>query len=560
MTELIDEPGAILDCGWGRLIFGHTFPDPESVAETVLQEEPGRRDIAFYLNDPQIVLNHSPQELFLDPSSTFRLHKANYEPAKKPKPGIVVGELTSEADLEEVNRIYSALHMVPVKTDYVWARRASTRFRYWIARHEDDGRILGVAMGVDHTKCFNDIQNSSSLWALAVDPQAELPGVGESLTRHLAEYFFRNGRDMMDLSVMHNNKGAIRLYEKLGFEKVAVFAIKRRNSINEKLFVGAPPEKGFNPYAQIIIQEALRRSISVDPIDPERGYFKLSTGGRVVTCRESLTDMTSAIAMSRCSDKQLTSDLLRDAGLCVPAQMVAGKAGENERFLQRHGSVVVKPAMGEQGHGISVDVRTPEELATAVEEARKWDETVLLEQFAEGEDLRIIVINGEAVAAAVRRPAEIVGTGQHTVKELIESLSRRRAAATGGESRIPLDAETERCVRANGYAMTDKLPEGEHLRVRKTANLHTGGTIHDVTERLHPSLREAAIQAAATIEIPVAGLDLIVPSVEGPGYVFIEINERPGLANHEPQPTAERFIDFLFPQTVLPPKPIRRKA
>lgn len=559
MTELIDEPGAILDCGWGRLIFAHTFPDPESVAETILQEEPGRRDIAFYLNDPQIALNYSPQELFLDPSTTFRLHKRNYRPAIKPKPGIVVGELESESDLDEVNRIYAALNMVPLKTDYVWARRQSLRFRYWVARQEADGKILGVAMGVDHTKCFNDIQNSASLWALGVDPQAELPGVGETLTRHLAEYYFRNNRDMMDLSVMHNNKGAIRLYEKLGFEKVAVFAIKRRNSINEKLFVGSPPEKGFNPYATIIIHEALRRSIVVDPIDPDRGYFKLSTGGRVVTCRESLTDMTSAIAMSRCSDKQLTSDLLRQAGLCVPAQAVAGTDADNAAFLRRHGRLVVKPAVGEQGHGISVDVRDTEELAAAVAEAHKWDETVLLEQFSAGDDLRIIVINGEAVAAAVRKPAEILGTGQHTVKELIESLSRRRSAATGGESRIPLDTETRRCIKAEGFSLGDILPEGRHLRVRKTANLHTGGTIHDVTERLHPTLREAAILAAAAIDIPVAGLDFIVPSVEGPGYVIIEINERPGLANHEPQPTAERFIDFLFPQTVLP-KAIRRKS
>jgi hypothetical protein len=31
--------------------------------------------------------------------------------------------------------------------------------------------------------------------------------------------------------------------------------------------------------------------------------------------------------------------------------------------------------------------------------------------------------------------------------------------------------------------------------------------------------------------------------------VIIEANERPGLANHEPQPTAERFVDLLFPQT-----------
>ena len=29
--------------------------------------------------------------------------------------------------------------------------------------------------------------------------------------------------------------------------------------------------------------------------------------------------------------------------------------------------------------------------------------------------------------------------------------------------------------------------------------------------------------------------------------MFIEANERPGLANHEPQPTAQAFVDFLFP-------------
>ncbi len=94
------------------------------------------------------------------------------------------------------------------------------------------------------------------------------------------------------------------------------------------------------------------------------------------------------------------------------------------------------------------------------------------------------------------------------------------------------------------------LPAGEEITVRKTANLHTGGTIHDVTKKLHPNLVEAAEAAARAIEIPVVGLDFIVPDVQGPDYMIIEANERPGLANHEPQPTAERFIDLLFPETI----------
>ncbi len=45
----------------------------------------------------------------------------------------------------------------------------------------------------------------------------------------------------------------------------------------------------------------------------------------------------------------------------------------------------------------------------------------------------------------------------------------------------------------------------------------------------------------------MVGLDLLVPAENQPDYVFIEANERVGLANHNPQPTAERFIDLLFP-------------
>ena len=104
--------------------------------------------------------------------------------------------------------------------------------------------------------------------------------------------------------------------------------------------------------------------------------------------------------------------------------------------------------------------------------------------------------------------------------------------------------------------MTDVLPVGEELEVRRTANLHTGGTIHDVTASLHPALVTAAVRASRALDIPVTGLDFLVPDVAGPDHVLIEANERPGLANHSPQPTAERFVDLLFPETATLPSPL----
>lgn len=539
----------VLPMGWGRLIFGHTFSTSEAMARTILQEAPGKRDIAFYLRDPHVVLSLAPSELFLDPSHTYRLWLHHYRSGGMQPQGFTVRRVRSPADVEGMNRIYNARNMVPVDPDFVLEHVNDPTRTWLVAEDTADGEIVGTVTGIDHVHAFNDPEKGASLWCLAVDPQAPQPGVGQGLVRRLIERYVTRGRGYVDLSVMHDNTQAISLYEKLGFERVPVFCVKKKNAINEPLFIGEPPEARLNPYAAIIVNEARRRGILVDVLDEEAGYFSLHFGGRSVVCRESLTELTTAIAMSRCDDKRVTLRCVRRAGLRVPDQQTAGNRQDNLAFLEAHEELVVKPARGEQGAGITVGVKDPQQLEQAIETARRISSDVLLEQRVQGDDLRIVVINYEVVAAAIRKPAQVVGTGRHTVAELIEKQSRRRAAATGGESRIPVDEHTGQCVADAGYSMESILPLDEALVVRKTANLHTGGTIHDVTDKLHPALAKAAVAAARALDIPVTGLDFLVPSVEAPEYVIIEANERPGLANHEPQPTAEKFIDFLFPHT-----------
>lgn len=541
----------VVECGWGRLIFAHTFDDPSQLAERICEEASGARDIAFYITDPHVVLSMAPQDLFLDPSHAYRLHLSDYRPARQRPTGFAIRRLRTKEDAQAINDIYAARHMVQVDPVYYWDNRNSRTQTFLVAEDLTSHKVIGCVTGIDHQQSFDDPENGSSLWCLAVHSQAPYPGVGESLVRQLAEHFAARGRAFMDLSVMHDNDQAIALYEKLGFRRIPIFAIKKKNPINENLFIGPPVTEKLNPYAMLIVKEARRRGISVEVLDAQGGFFRLTHGGREITCRESLSQLTDAVAMSRCDDKAVTRRLLALEGLRVPDQQNAGDPENDSAFLARHGSIVVKPARGEQGRGISVDIRDEASLKTAVEFARQHCDTVLLEECVEGMDLRVIVIGHRVVAAAVRKPPQVTGTGRHTVHDLIEAQSRRRAAATGGESRIPLDAETERCIGNAGYGLGDILPSGEVLTVRRTANLHTGGTIHDVTDRLHHRIVEASVQAAKAINIPVVGLDFLVPQVDSADYVIIEANERPGLANHEPQPTAERFIDLLFPQTAV---------
>ncbi|WP_296261485.1 MULTISPECIES: N-acetylglutaminylglutamine synthetase [unclassified Pseudomonas] len=544
-----DSEPLALHCGWGRLLIGHTYPDPAALAHELLNEKAGERDIALYVAAPQQVLAQSPQQLFLDPSDTLRLWFSDYRPAQRVFRGFRIRRAQNQADWDAINNLYIARGMLAIDPSLLTPRHLGGPV-YWIAEDETTNAVIGSVMGLNHQKAFNDPENGSSLWCLAVDPQCTRPGVGEVLVRHLIEHFQSRGLAYLDLSVLHDNHQAKNLYGKLGFRNLPTFAIKRKNGINEKLFLGPGPQADFNPYARIIVEEAHRRGIDVQIDDAEAGLFTLIHGGRRIRCRESLSDLTSAVSMTLCQDKHLTNKVLKAAGLQLPVQQLAGNGDDNLAFLDEHERIVVKPVDGEQGQGVAVDLRTIDDVQAAVERARQFDSRVLLESFHEGLDLRIVVIGFEVVAAAIRRPAEIMGDGRHTVGQLIEAQSRRRSAATGGESRIPVDEETHRTVQDAGLTFDSVLPADQRLAVRRTANLHTGGCLEDVTAILHPVLKDAAIRAARALDIPVVGLDLMVPAADQPEYVFIEANERCGLANHEPQPTAERFVDLLFPHSL----------
>ncbi len=546
----ISKKNVYVNCGWGRLIFAHTFDENHKIANLLRGEEHKKRDIAFYIRDPHVALAHSPQELFLDPSHTYRYWIKEAEEINPACNGFSIRLCDPENDLEGINRIYLTYGMVPISERFLHNNEDQTNIAYFVAEDDKTKEIIGVVMGADHVNIFDDPENGSSLWALAVDSQAQFNGIGIALTQYLIQYYCRRGRDFMDLSVLHSNDKANKLYEKIGFTRVPVFCLKRKNAINVKLFTGPQVTENMNPYAEIIINEARMRGISVKILDETNNYFELSFGGRSIVCRESLTELTSAIAMSRCADKAITHQLVKSVGIRVPKQHIAAGDQSDTAFLNKCGWVVVKPSDNEQGRGISLKIQDEKSLREAIVLAKKYSDKVVIEEFVEGTDLRLIVINYEMVAAAIRKPPEIIGDGKLNIDDLIKKQSRRRSAATYGESTIPIDKETYNCIESQGFSMDHVPNNGEVVMVRRAANLHTGGTIHDVTAKLHPELKKAAILTAKTIKIPVVGVDFMVSSPEEPEYYFIEANERPGLANHEPQPTAQKFVDFLFPNTM----------
>jgi GNAT-family acetyltransferase (TIGR03103 family) len=233
----------VVEMGWGRIIFGHTFSDNGALFDTICGEGAGKRDIAFYLRDPHVLLSMGPEKLFMDPSHTYRLWFHDYRPGRKRWPTFTVRRLSTIKDAEALNRIYRSRKMVSTDPDFFLNRNASRLRTYLVVEEIESRQIIGTVTGLDHVEAFNDPESGSSLWCLAVDPQAHAPGVGEALVRQLVEHYHARGRSYLDLSVMHDNTEAIALYEKLGFQRVPVFCVKHKNQINEPFFTAPRPKK-----------------------------------------------------------------------------------------------------------------------------------------------------------------------------------------------------------------------------------------------------------------------------------------------------------------------------
>ncbi|MBW3601755.1 MAG: hypothetical protein KY434_03520 [Actinobacteria bacterium] len=302
-----------------------------------------------------------------------------------------------------------------------------------------------------------------------------------------------------------------------------------------------------NVYTTIIVDEALRRDIDVEILAPAAGELLLRRGDVERVTFESLSELTPASSYLRCQDKRATRRVLAAAAIDQPHGQVAGDAAADRAFLERCRELVVKPVVGEGGAGISVGVSTSEGLEAALRRARDEHPEALLERHHHGTDVRVVVIDGQVVAAAERRPPEVTGDGASTIRQLLEAVNAQRAGSGGRRWPVPTDAETSVTLHRQGLELDDVAERGRVVPLRGTANLHQGGEIIDITSDLHDAHADVARRAAAALALPVAGVDLIVGALDAPSHVVIEVNAQPGLANHEPQPTAARFLDLLFP-------------
>ena len=270
------------------------------------------------------------------------------------------------------------------------------------------------------------------------------------------------------------------------------------------------------------------------------------------------TDRTSAIAEGISRDKDLTKQLLAAAGVPVPEGRTVESAEAAWDAAEDIGlPVVVKPSDGNHARGVSLNLKTREEVMQAFVAAEAEGSEVIVESFIPGQEHRLLVVGGKVAAATRGEIIRVGGDGKSTIAQLIETQVNTDPRR-GEEETLPL--ETLRVddpvllllLQRQSLTPQSVLPRGQSAVVQRTGNMAI-----DVTGQVHPDIAEQMALAARVVGLDIAGIDLVVEDIAKPlapqGGAIVEVNAGPGLLMHpkpavgRAQPVGEAIVEHLFP-------------
>ena len=333
-------------------------------------------------------------------------------------------------------------------------------------------------------------------------------------------------------------------------------------------FIKRAQRHAFGPSTAALVAAAEERGIPWLRLN-KYSLVQFGHGKHQQRIQATITSETRHIAVEISCDKEDTHNLLNDLGLPVPQQAMVYSEREAVRGAHKIGyPVVLKPLNANHGRGVSINLSTDEEVATAFDVARDQgtSKAVLVESYITGFDHRMLVVGNELVAVAKRVPGHVVGDGKKTIEELVDEVNsdpRRGVCHEKVPTKLEIESQAKRLLDNAGHELNTILPAGETFYLRDTANLSTGGTAIDLTDVVHPDNREMAIRAIQAVGLDVGGVDFLTDDISQSykdiGGAIVEVNAAPGFRMHvapsegSPRDVAGKVMDMLFP----PPTPSR---
>jgi glutamate--cysteine ligase/glutathione synthase len=296
---------------------------------------------------------------------------------------------------------------------------------------------------------------------------------------------------------------------------------------------------------QMIIKEAINRGIEVEVLDWDDNFIRLIKDSKIEYLKQATrTSADKYISPLIMENKEVTKLILREKGLNVPrGHTIKSIDDYNTKTLEFQGKdIVIKPKSTNFGQGVVIlkNPYTDYDVKNALEQAFKFDQSVLVEEFISGKEYRFLVIDDEVIAILHRVPANVTGDGKHTITELVEEKNKDPLRGKGYVT--PLEKINLGVIEKEYLAFQDKdfntIPiENELVYLRENSNISTGGDSIDFTDDIINEYKIIAVEAAKAVGAKICGADIIINNIKdlpnNENYSIIELNFNPALHIHD---------------------------
>lgn len=297
---------------------------------------------------------------------------------------------------------------------------------------------------------------------------------------------------------------------------------------------------------QIFMFDAIQKGVQVKVLDESDQFLRLQFQDHVEYVKNAnMTSKDSYIVPLIMENKTVTKKVLKEAGFRVPGGAEFSSMEEAVKAYPRFAdqAFVIKPKSTNYGLGITIfkEGADLEDYQAGLAIAFREDSSVLVEEFMPGTEYRFFVIGGEVQAIMLRVPANVIGDGIRTVKELVEE--KNSDPLRGTNHRAPLEliqlGELEQLMLKEQGLTIESVPQANQIvYLRKNSNISTGGDSIDMTDEFSEAYKKIAVSAVEALGAKISGIDLIIPDKEidpttdKKAYGIIEANFNPAMHMH----------------------------
>ena len=288
------------------------------------------------------------------------------------------------------------------------------------------------------------------------------------------------------------------------------------------------------------IKDALAHGIDYKVLNEAKSIVEFySKGHKEFIIEGNKTDRDNYIFPIITDDKYTSKQIMLSQGLNCPQAILLEKDMDKEDldalvspFYNK--KVVIKPRNTNYGTGITVFSKpaTKAQIMKAIEYAFKFDNNLLVEEYAKGMEYRFLVIDGKCLSVAHRRTASVVGDGKSNIKELIEIKNKEPWHALTG-SPVKVDEPVTEYLKLQGLTFESVIPKGKRIFLRTNSNVSTGGESIDYTYTMPAKFKKIAEKASKAFDAKICGVDIIIEDFKKDNYSIIEINDNPGYSINE---------------------------